>query len=104
MNKTFVGILIGLLLGGGGMWFALRSFDIADHAKVETPEAKPAEKENPLHLSAAKRAAAGITLVKATEANLTSEVQLFGRVLDATPFVTLVGELEIARAASAASE
>lgn len=104
MNKTFVGILIGLLIGAGATWLALRPAGGAGHGKAETPEAKAPEKENPLHLSPAKRTAAGIALAKPTEATVTPEVQVFGRVLDATPLVALLGELEISRAARAASE
>jgi hypothetical protein len=104
MNKTLLGILIGLLVGAGGAWLVLHSSTTAEHAKAETAEAKPAEKENPLHLPAAKRDAAGIVLAKPTEAKVTAEVPVFGRVLDVTPLVTLAGELEIARTASAASE
>jgi hypothetical protein len=104
MNKTFVGILIGLLIGAGATWLALRSPGASGPGKTETSEAKAPEKENPLHLSPAKRTAAGIALAKPAEATVTPEVQVFGRVLDATPLVALLGELEIGRAARAASE
>lgn len=103
MNKTFLGILIGVLLGAGVTWLVLRPHGGAEPAKTEAA-AKPAEKENPLHLNPAKRAAAGITLVKPTETTITPETQAFGRVLDATTLVALIAETETARAASAASE
>jgi hypothetical protein len=104
MNKTFIGILIGLLLGAGATWLGLRQHGGAEPAKTETAAAKPEEKPNPLHVPAAKRAAAGITLTKPVETEVTPEVQAFGRVLDTTPLVTLIGELETARAANVASE
>ena len=104
MNKTFVGILIGLLLGAGATWLALRSHGGTEPAKAEAAAVKPEEKPNPLCFPAAKRAAAGILLAKPTETTATPEVQAFGRVLDTTPLVTIVAELETARAASTASE
>jgi len=105
MNKTFVGILVGLVLGAGATWLALRPHDGAEPAKADAPAAKPGEKkDSPLHLPPAKRQAAGITLAKPGETLLAPEVQAFGRVIDPTPFVTLVAEQETARATLAASE
>ena len=104
MNKTFVGILIGLLLGAGATWLVLRQHSGAEPAKAAAAEAKPEEKPNPLCFPAAKRAAAGIVLAKPTETTATPEVQAFGRVLDTTPLVTLIAELETARVASIASD
>ncbi len=106
MNKTFLGILIGVLLGAGGTWLVLRQHGASAPVTADAAAAKPAEKEkeNPLHLTPAKRTAAGITLAKPTETTITPEAPAFGRVLDATPLVTLIAEAETARAASAASE
>lgn len=105
MKKFLLGILAGAVLGAAGMWRSLHSTAAAD-----TPEAsaaaKTAEKpkENPLHIPADKRAAAGIVLAKPAEAELKPEVEAFGRVLDPAPFVALVAEQETTRAALAASE
>lgn len=104
MNKTLVGILIGLLVGAGATWLVLRQPSAAKAPKPEAAAAKAEEKESPLHLPLAKRTAAGITLAKPTEMTLAAEAPVFGRVLDATPLVTLIAELETARAASTASE
>jgi hypothetical protein len=104
MNKTFVGILIGLLLGAGATWLALRQHGGAEPPKAEAAAAKPEEKPNPLSFPAAKRTASGIVLAKPTETTAQPEVQAFGRVLDPTPLVTLIAELETARAASVASD
>lgn len=104
MNKTFVGILIGLLLGAGATGLVLRRHDGTEPAKTEAAASKPEEKPNPLCVPAAKRAAAGIVLAKPTETTAAPEVQAFGRVLDTTPLVTLTAELETARASSMASE
>ena len=104
MNKAVVGLLAGLALGAGATWFALHRPDGAAPAKVDAPAEKPKEKENPLHLNAAKRTAAGITLAKPTTTTLAPEVNAFGRVLDAAPFVALVAEVETAKTSLAASE
>jgi hypothetical protein len=105
MNKTLVGVLIGLLVGAGATWLMLQPRAQSDVAKAAAPEAaKSKEKENPLHVPPAKRAAAGIVLVKPLEANVVPEVSGFGRVVDPTPLVALMAELESARAASVASE
>lgn len=102
MNKFVVGVIAGVALGVAVSW-AILSHHGPEAAKAE---AKPPEKEkeNPLHLVAEKRTAAGITMAKPTEVSLASEIPAFGRVLDPTPLVTLVAEQETARTAAAASE
>ena len=103
MKKFFVGILAGLALGAAGMWWSMQRHEKPNEVvAAPTPAEKP--KENPLHLPPDKRAAAGIVLAKAKEMTLAPEVQAFGRVLDPTPFVTVVAEQETARTALAASE
>lgn len=70
-------------------------------AKPAEAAAEPAEPPapNPTKFSAAKRAAAGITLAKPTSMALKPEVKGFGRVLDATPFLALIAERDTAAAA-----
>ncbi len=104
MKKVLLGIIAGLALGAVASWLVLRHAG-AEPAKAEVAAA-PAEKpkDNPLHVPPAKRAAAGITLAKPASATLSPEVAAYGRVLDIAPLVTLVAELETARAAAAASE
>jgi len=65
MKKVVLGIIAGLALGAAATWFALRHGAAAAPAKAEAAAA-PAEKpkENPLHLDAAKREKAGITLAR----------------------------------------
>ena len=106
MKKLVVGILIGLLAGAGVTWVTLRPHGgtAAESPKAEAAKPPEKEKENPLRLNAAKRTAAGITLAKAAEAALTSEVAAFGRVLDATSMVALGAEAETARVAAGATE
>ncbi len=76
----------------------------AAETQNEEPAAKEKAADNPLHLSEAKRAAAGIVLTSPRNLLLAPEVEAFGRVLDPTPYVTLVAEVATARAALAASE
>lgn len=107
MNKLAVGIFAGLILGAGATWFALRHPGAAEPAKGEAVAAageKPKEKENPLHLNAAKRAAAGIELAKPAATTIVPEVHAFGRVLDPTPLVALLAELETAKSSLVASQ
>jgi hypothetical protein len=105
MKKVLVGLILGLALGAAATWFYLRHSADSAPAKGEAaaPAAPEKPKENPLHLPPAKRAAAGIILAKPTAATLTPTVQGFGRVLDASPLVMLVAELQTAKAADAAS-
>lgn len=103
MNKVVVGVIAGLVVGAGGAWLALPHFGESEPAKA-APAATDKPKENPLRLDAAKRAAAGITLAKPVGATLAPEVNAFGRVLDATPLVALVAELETAKSSLAASQ
>ena len=70
-------------------------------AAKPNPEAKP---DNPLHLVAARRDAAGIKVDRPRSVPLPPEIEAFGRVLDPTPYVTLVAETATARASLAASE
>jgi hypothetical protein len=104
MNKTFVGILIGLLLGFGGAWL-LRSHASAEPAKAEAvPAAAEKPKDNPLKIPPAKREKLGIVLSTPAEQTLTPEVTAFGRVLDATALITVSAELTTAQASVAASD
>jgi hypothetical protein len=105
MKKLLIGIVVGVMIGfAGARWLADRP-ETHDAAKAEAP-AKQAEKpkENPLHLPAEKRAAAGIVLAKSVEATLAPDVQAYGRVIDPAPLVTIVAEQETARTALAAAE
>jgi hypothetical protein len=107
MNKTLLGLVVGLALGSGATWLVLHRGENSAAPKSEAAAAsapKPEEKPNPLRLPAAKREQAGITLVKPQAQTLAPEVQAFGRVLDPGSFATVVGELETARAALDASE
>ncbi|HEU5080153.1 MAG TPA: hypothetical protein VFT72_13150 [Opitutaceae bacterium] len=63
-----------------------------------------AEKESPLHFPVEKREAAGIALAAATEEKISPEVTAYGRVLDPSPLIQLIAEVQTARAATEASE
>lgn len=106
MRKIVLGITVGLVFGAGATWLVLRSHPMTAPAGAAAEPAKPEEKpkENPLHVPPAKRAAIGLTLAKPTAVTLAPEVGAYGRVLDATPLIALVAELQTARAALAASE
>jgi len=59
--------------------------------------------DNPLHLTAERRKAAGIAVAKPTALKLAPEIEAYGRVLDPAPLVSLLAEDETARAALSAS-
>src|SRR5207248_3157806 len=95
---------IGLLLGFGAAWL-MRSHASAEPEKGEAaPAAAEKPKENPLKIPPAKREKLGIVLATPVEQPLAPEVNAFGRVLDATPLVTLYTELTSAQASVAASD
>lgn len=106
MKKLIIGLILGVAIGGGLAWWTLRP-TTGEHAAASAgDEAKPDEATaaNPLQISAAKRASAGITVANPKAMELAPEVQAFGRVLDPTPYVSLVAEEATARASLAASE
>jgi hypothetical protein len=103
MKKLIAGLLVGLVLGAAGAWFALREQEHgAEHAERDAEAAKPAA--NPLQLTAEKRTAAGIVLGEPKRVELAPEVKAYGRVLDPSPLIALLADIESARAALAASE
>lgn len=95
MKKTVIGIIFGIALGALAM--GLISQFRAKPAAAEAEAAEPPA-PNPTKFSAAKRAAAGITLAKPTSVTLAPEVKGFGRVLDPTPFLALIAERDSAAA------
>lgn len=104
MKKIIAGMITGLAVGAVATWFALNPGGAAP-VKAEAPAGPAAApKENALKFNAAKRTAAGIVLVRPESLAVTPEVGAFGRVLDASPFLTLVAEVESAKIALVASQ
>ena len=102
MKKIIFGIVAGLAVGVVATRLVLSPAAESAKAEAAAPAEKP--KDNPLHLNAAKREKTGVTLAKPASATLAPEVPAFGRVLDPSPLIALVAELETARAATSASE
>ena len=104
MKKIVAGIFVGLGLGFGAAWLALRpeAADAKPRADA-APAGAEKPKENPLRVPAAQRSAFGFVLAKPAAATLTPEVSAYGRVLDPAPFITLAADLEVAEAALVAS-
>ncbi|MDB6170052.1 MAG: hypothetical protein JWM88_2916 [Verrucomicrobia bacterium] len=95
MKKTVIGIIFGLAVG------ALAMKLISEHNAAPPKEAAAAAEPpapNPTKFSAAKREAAGIKLARPTSATLAPEIKGFGRVLDASPFLSLLAEAQSAAA------
>jgi hypothetical protein len=82
----------------------VRAADANDAAKPAAAKEAAEKPENPLHLTADERKAAGIELAKATPISLAPEVEAYGRVIDPAALVALLAEDETARAALAASD
>ena len=111
MKKTFLGIIVGLALGGGAMWFYQQ--------KHAGPEAKPEEKkEEKKEVSFVQHGTNGETFLKLDKdtqtrmglktaplaaATLKPEVKGYGRVLDPAPLAALLVEKANAQAALEAS-
>ncbi len=110
MKTLLLGIVAGLLLGGGAVWFYQQ--------KHSGPEAKEEKKEEKKEVSFVQHATNGETYLKLDQetqsrmglktapldaAQLKPEVQGYGRVLDPTPLAALLVETANARAALEAS-
>jgi len=106
MKKILPALIIGLILGAAAMWLYTRSTAPAASESTATAAATPAapEKPNPLQLDAAKRTAAGITLVKSAPATITPQIEGFARVLDTTPLVAMIADIQAARVSLDASQ
>lgn len=107
MNKTVLGIIIGMAIGAGAAWILLPYLHRTPAAAKEMPvsETKAGEKkDNPLHVPPAKRAKSGIVLAAAEESTLPPEVRGFGRVLDTSLLATLTAEVATSQASLVASE
>ena len=116
-------LIVGLILGATAMWLhtlkvivptpvgaslatpsAPSSADTPATATAATAAPAAPEKPNPLRLNAAKRAAAGITLVKSAPATITPQVEGYARVLDTTPLISMAADVEAARISLDASQ
>lgn len=100
MKKIFLGILIGVALGGAATWPWLRT---TKPEPAEAPAAEAEKHESGLHLTKEQQAAAGLVVAQPKRAEAVAEAKAFGRVLDATPLATMLAEIETADSAEAAS-
>ena len=111
MKKTFLGIIVGLALGGGAMWFYQQK-----HAGHDAkPEEKKEEKkevsfvqhgtngETFLKLDKETQSRMGLKTAPLAAASLKPEVKGYGRVLDPAPLAALLVESATAKAALEAS-
>lgn len=100
MKKVLAGTIFGLVLGGAAMWLVL------SRPEVEHAEAAPTPLDITTGSAAITKQLAAIGLTTASPETFTvaPEVKGYGRVLDPTPLIALVAEVETARAALGASE
>ena len=108
MKKVFLGIIVGLLAGGVGVWVFLHK--PAHESEAEKEAVKPVSYvrrgtngENFLQLDerAQQHAALKTTALTATE--LKPEIKAFGRVLDPSPLAASLAEMAATQAALEAS-
>jgi hypothetical protein len=104
MKKIFLGILIGVALGGAATWSWLRT---TKSEPAETPAAEAEKHESglqlSLQLSKEQQAAAGLVVARPERVEVAAETGAFGRVLDPTPLATLLAEIDAADSTVAAS-
>ncbi len=110
MKRLLLGIIVGLALGGAGVWFYQKQ-----HPGAEPKEEKKEEKKEESRVIHTTNGATFIKLDKETQDriglkaapleafSLKPEVKGYGRVLDPTPLAALVAEIASARAALDAS-
>ncbi len=110
MKRTFLFIIIGAVLGGGGVWLWQHN------EAAETVSAKPAAEEGDkpsvsrdadgnavVTMSDELQGDAGIVVANPEAAQIAPELKGYGRVLDPAPLAALLNELASARAAVSAS-
>ena len=105
MKKILLGLLAGLALGAVvTAWLLQRSTRVSPTATESTEHPAGAPAESPLHLSPDRQAKAGIVISMPTMVEIPTELKAYGRVLDPTPLVALLAELEGAQATLTASQ
>lgn len=109
MKKVFLGIIVGLLAGGVGVWmyFHFHPAAVAEVAK-EADKEEPivqhdAEGETFLKLDEEAQNHADLKMLALDAAELKPEIKAFGRVLDPSPLAASLTEMATAQAAFEAS-
>ena len=105
MKKFLFALLLGVALGGGGVWLKLNHHDDAKpEAAAAKPEEKPAGAGAGPTLSKEQQSSAGLDLASPKLASLPAEAKAYGRVLDPAPLVALATEIAAAQTALTSSE
>jgi len=104
MKKLFVGIVIGLAVGGFAVWTVLRhnASDVPKAAaKEEKKEDSPVQHgtngETFLKLDAKAQTRMGLKTAALAAIEIEPEIKAYGKVLDSTPLATLLAELATTR-------
>lgn len=105
MKKVLLGILAGLAIGAGVTAWLSRRTTAADSSASASPEPSvAASAAGPLHVTPEERTKAGFVVAAPTVVELQPETKAYGRVLDPTPLVILLTDVETAQAALTASQ
>jgi hypothetical protein len=103
MKTMTMGVLVGLLFGG----LAVRLFFRAapETVATEPSAALAAERKGPeMHSGNALLAVAGLTTAVPKIEEIPSEVDAYGRVLDVTPLLSALAEIDLAKSAFTATD
>ena len=109
MKKLLLGIIVGLLAGGVGVWVFLHGHGAApaeakpEEKKEEARVQKDGNDETFLKLAKEDQERAGLKIAELAAGELAPELRTFGRVLDPSSLATGLTELAAARAQLMAS-
>jgi hypothetical protein len=105
MKKVLLGILAGLAIGVGvTAWLSRRTTAANSPASASSEPPAGASVGGPLHVTPAEQAKAGFVVATPTAVELQPETKAYGRVLDPTPLVNLLTDVETAQATLTASQ
>ena len=106
MKKIIIGLVLGIAIGGGAAWWWLQrgeSPTASPSKPVASPPAQP-EVSPGVKLDRAKQTSAGIAVAHLVARELAREAKGYGRVLDPTPLMTSLLDIDSAAAAFEASQ
>lgn len=104
MKKTLLPLVAGLVIGGAATWWILRPHDDS-RPEAAAAVAKPhSTAGGELKLTPAQQTGSSLTTVAPASMQLPPEARAYGRVLDLSPLIAAVAEVETAQSALAAAE
>ena len=102
--KTFLTLLIGIVLGAAALWFVSSRVKSDEKKEEKSEHHENAVEESVLKLDKKKQGAAGIQTAQPKPAKLAEQIKGYGRVLDPAPIVAMMLDVQAAQATTEASE